>query len=345
MQSIMKEWAARSPLTDPKSLAGSALFHVLLLLVASVAALGVSLPEGPEPSPVLRGQVDPVDNVAKTTPGEGGGNPGAIGFDQLAAALEPVAADSPREKESAAPTAPAEALLSEILPSRTATSEAVRQALPGPSTTLPGMAGSSGSGGGGGSGGGVGGGVGRGVGPGTEFFGARENATSFAYVIDCSGSMAMRGSLDVAKRELVSSLSRLPPDARFAVIFYNLSATVFTDPQGRRGLMEATASNKARVDAQLSQIEPFGGTEHMTALRAALALHPEVVFFLTDADLMTQSDAELIIGEAKKTRIQAVEFGRGLDLGGQSSPLRRLATATGGTYRYIDVTRFPQRAR
>ncbi|MFO0889251.1 MAG: hypothetical protein U0790_08945 [Isosphaeraceae bacterium] len=39
--------------------------------------------------------------------------------------------------------------------------------------------------------------------------------------------------------------------------------------------------------------------------------------------------------------IQAVEFGPGPDLG-QNTPLHRLATTTGGTYRYIDVSRFPR---
>ena len=79
----------------------------------------------------------------------------------------------------------------------------------------------------------------------------------------------------------------------------------------------------------------------MTALRAALALRPEVIFFLTDADLMTESDVAEIRRMARTTRIQAVEFGRGADLGG-SGPLRKLATATGGSYRYIDVMTFPK---
>ena len=78
---------------------------------------------------------------------------------------------------------------------------------------------------------------GRGIGPGTQFFGARDHAHSFAYVIDCSGSMAARNSLEVAKRELLASLSQLAPDAQFSVIFYNLQARMLTDPQGRRGLM------------------------------------------------------------------------------------------------------------
>ena len=341
----LNAWIGRSPLTDPKSLGGSALFHALLLVLASVLALRVALPREPEPPNVLRGELDPVDNTAKPQD-EGGGDSSALSVDRLAAALEPLAPTPPSSSpESApAPPAPAEALLSEILPTPPATSNAVRQALPGPSTTVPGLTAPAGpaGGGGGGSGGGVGGGVGRGIGPGTEFFGARENAMSFAYVIDCSGSMATRGSLDVAKRELLTSLSRLPPDARFSVIFYNLQAVVFSDPQGRRGLMAATAANKTRVERQLGQIVPDGGTDHMLALRAALSLRPEVIFFLTDADLMTQTDAEAVIAEARGTRIQAVEFGRGIEIGAASNPLRKLAAATGGSYHYVDVTLLPR---
>ena len=78
----------------------------------------------------------------------------------------------------------------------------------------------------------------------------------------------------------------------------------------------------------------------MAALRSALALRTEVVFFLTDADLMTNGDVDEILSEAGTTRIQAVEFGRGMNLG-ERKPLRRLATTTGGAYLYIDVSKFP----
>jgi hypothetical protein len=76
-------------------------------------------------------------------------------------------------------------------------------------------------------------------------------------------------------------------------------------------------------------------------LRTALALKPEVIFFLTDADLMSNGDVNQILTEVGKTRIQAVEFGRGTELG-QRTPLARLATATGGSYLYIDVSQFPR---
>jgi hypothetical protein len=79
----------------------------------------------------------------------------------------------------------------------------------------------------------------------------------------------------------------------------------------------------------------------MTALRVALQLKPEVIFFLTDADLMSNKDVNEILAEAGTTRIQAIEFGRGTSLG-QRTPLDRLATTTGGSYLYIDVSRFPR---
>ena len=103
--------------------------------------------------------------------------------------------------------------------------------------------------------------------------------------------------------------------------------------------MVATAANKELVRSKLAPVVPDGGTEHMLALRAALSLHTEVIYFLTDADLMTNSDVSEVLAEAGATRIQCIEFGRGSDIGG-SGPLRRLASASGGTYRYIDVIKF-----
>jgi hypothetical protein len=318
------------------------LVHAILLIAASLAAIGVAIQQEPENSKAIQGALEPVDNRAR--PDEsGGGAPGELTPDRLAEAVASLAPPSP------APSAPGlpptrdpttEALLSEIVPIRPPNTEVLPRALPGPQTSsLASVASPNpGGGGGGGSGGGVGGGIGRGVGPGTEFFGAREHAASFAYVIDCSGSMAANHALDVAKRELLSSLNQLPPDARFAVIFYSNNPTTLSDPAGARGLMPATKGNKTRLRDQLSQIVPDGGTEHLSALRAALAVHPEVIFFLTDADLMSDANVDEILREAGKTRIQAIEFGRGLELAGEK-PLRRLATVTGGTYRYIDVIR------
>lgn len=327
----------RSPLTSPRALFSSTLFHILLLATASAVAVGLALPGGDAEPKALRGDFGPVDNRAKEPSKAAGGGPGELGGEVPIESVR-IAADG-RAERGAARDAAADALLAEALPAPTAAAPDQR-ALPGPMLTGPGVLPGPGAGGGGGSGGGSGGGVGKGVGPGTEFFGAREQATSFVYLIDRSGSMADHAALDVAKRELLASLTQLPPDVQVGVILYNQATVTIPDPTGRPGLMPATAANKARIRSLLARIDPNDNTDQMVALRAALALHPEVIFFLTDAQGMTHHDAESIADEAGSTRIQCIEFGIGPDPG-VSNPLRKLAIATNGSYRYIDVQNFP----
>lgn len=335
-----------TPLTDPKSVVVSLLVNGGLLLAASLMALGVVLPGETTPVPrVLNGELDPTDNRAPFE--SGGGAPGESGGRGVELSSD--------RRDPVAPTRDpaADALLSEILPTR-ASSDLSPRALPGPSTSGLGLIAGPGAGGGGGEGAGSRGAIGGGVGPGTAFFGLRDRGNSYAYVIDCSGSMDTRAgqirgpngsnSLDVAKRELLASLDPLPADAKFAVVFYNMNATVFTDPAGRKDLMSASPSNKARLRTHLAEVNPFGSTDHITALKAAFAMRPEVIFFLTDADLMTKSDADEVRREAGRTRIFAVELGIGPAVRG-SVPLRRLAESTGGSYRYIDVGTIDTRPR
>jgi len=324
----------RSPLTDPRSLVSSTLIHVALLAIASVVAYRAVAPRvEPTPARVLRGELEPTDNRAAVEAGGGGG--GEATGDSADVSADPGAPSPPTRDPST------EALISEILPTPRS-AEPVPQALPGPSTAGIGMPSGTVAGDRSGQGGGSGGGTGQGTGPGTEFFGMRDRGGSFAYVIDRSGSMTARGSLDVAKRELLASLGQVASDARFAVVFYNIEATVLTDSFGHPGMMAATPANKERVRVLLSSIQPDAGTDHMIAIKAALALRPEVIFFLTDADLMSRQEVEEILSLVGKTRIQAVEFGLAGAAGG-SAPLRSLAKATGGSYRYIDVKTFGTR--
>lgn len=330
---IPKLEPGRTPWTDLRALGSSAAFHALVLLLASLAALGVALPRESDEPRVLRAEVGPVDNRAPV--GDAGGAPGELGGTNPPEAVA-LAADG-RLREGQAPIDPsADALLSDVLPAPTRP-EPSERALPGPSTSGIGLLNGPGTGGGGGSGGGSGGGIGRGIGPGTEFFGTTEHASSFAYVIDVSGSMINHDALRLAKRELLSSLEQLPPDARFGVVFYNLKPRVFLDPSGTPHLMAATSDNKERVRSHLSTIHPDGGTRPMPALHAALDLKPEVIFFLTDGQDLSREDVEAIQASAGSVRIQAVEFGDGPPLS-SSDPLQELAHATGGSYRYLDLT-------
>jgi hypothetical protein len=150
--------------------------------------------------------------------------------------------------------------------------------------------------------------------------------------------MEQQAALSLAKEELMESLERLPPDARFGVVFYNLEAEALME--GSEGLVAATRENKELVRGRLRGIRPYGGTDHVTALRAGLRYRPEVIFFLTDAQRMLADDVARIQAEAGgRTRIQAIEFGEGPALGTRAS-LEELARGTGGTYRYIDVAAY-----
>jgi hypothetical protein len=309
---------------------GSLLIHGIFVAIASFLVLRVASPVIEPPiDRVMQGELEATDNRASGELGGTAGDPEGRAADLSAEPGIP----APQTRDAA------DALISEVLPTRD-TSEVPSETLPGPSTNGLGMLDGTGSGDGGASNGGtVGGGGKGGSGPGTEFFGLKDKGRSFAYVIDCSGSMRDRGSLDVAKRELLSSLDQVSDDARFAVVFYNVQAKVFTDPGGNAGLMAATPANKARVRTMLSTVHPDGGTDHMVALRTAFELHPEVIFFLTDANLMTRQEVDELVAEAGKIRIQAIEFGQITGLVG-SEPLKLLAKSTGGTYRYVDVNKF-----
>ena len=70
-----------SPLTDPRALASSALFHVLVVMLASATVLTVAFPIAATGPKALYAEVDPVDNRAEVppSPGQGGGGLGDIG--------------------------------------------------------------------------------------------------------------------------------------------------------------------------------------------------------------------------------------------------------------------------
>jgi hypothetical protein len=324
------------PLTDWRSLTISTLVHALLVVLSGLIVMSVSQPMAQEETrPVvgLRAELSEIDTRAGPMGRVSGGAPGddgGAGNVQLPRVA--------RETAFLAPSAdPGESILADALPAGRSTAPASN--LSGAEAAsglglIPGL----GSGGGGGVGVGTGPAQGPGVGYGTTFFGAEARARSFAFVIDRSGSMAFQDALTVAKDEMMRSLRRLPAEARFAVVFYN-HVPKRIEVGGSENLVPATESNKAQVEKQLDRLLPEGGTDHMEALRIAMAMKPEVIFFLTDADLMTYSDVNKLVQDELDVRIQTIHFSPGYDLPGQS-PLKKLAVATGGSYRHIDVNKF-----
>jgi hypothetical protein len=176
-------------------------------------------------------------------------------------------------------------------------------------------------------------------GGGVSFFGIRAQGQAIVYVIDRSASMGLHGALETAKRELLSSLEYLPATARFQVIAYNRQAEPLR-VGGRSELVPASRENKSAVTAQLLAIRAEGSTEHLRALQRALALQPDIIFFLTDADdLRSEQVQALTTQNHGRCVIHALQLAA--TPGSSEESHRRLAQNNRGVYRRVGVTGQP----
>ena len=175
----------------------------------------------------------------------------------------------------------------------------------------------------------------------TKFFSAEAQGHSFVWVIDRSASMAYRNAIELAKQEALKSVSALSPQHTFQMIFYNNEPEVM--PLGEGRMLEATRARIVAAKRYLGTVQASGGTQHHAALLAAFALQPEVIYFLTDADDMTEQDVHSLTRVNRRSRppatIYAIEFGNGLQVD-QDKPLRLLAELNDGTYTYVNVLGF-----
>ncbi len=175
-----------------------------------------------------------------------------------------------------------------------------------------------------------------------RLFGLIGEGYKFVYVFDRSGSMGGEGreSLRAVKDELMQSIKSLERVHQFQIVFYNQRPVIF-NPAGESGrLAFATDENKERVVRFLDSIRAEGGTAHEDALRLAIRLHPDVIFFLTDGDepKLTSSQLEKITNRAAGIVIHCVEFGPGPKPEGASF-LADLARQNGGGYAYVDMSK------
>lgn len=178
----------------------------------------------------------------------------------------------------------------------------------------------------------------------TSVFGASAEGSKFVYVFDRSGSMeGFNGRpLLAAKRELIRSLADLQDTSQFQIIFYNERPDVFRPGPGEPKLVWGNQAGKQQAEQFVRGIRANGGTRHLDALRLALGLAPDVVFFLTDADEPRLTDSELarLRQWNRSATIHSIEFG----FGPQSRDdnfLVRLARQNGGQHVYVDVSKLP----
>ncbi|MHB8898972.1 MAG: vWA domain-containing protein [Thermoguttaceae bacterium] len=174
-------------------------------------------------------------------------------------------------------------------------------------------------------------------------FGTQGVGNKFAYVFDRSTSMegSGRSPLEAAKSELIASLDSLGDTHQFQIVFYNEKPQAF-NPSGQPGkLAFATPQNKERARRFIGSITASGQTAHEGALKLAIRMQPDVIFFLTDADDPQLNGRQLyeIQRQAAGIQINAIEFGIGPKQSGDNF-LVKLARQNGGQYSYRDITKF-----
>jgi hypothetical protein len=180
----------------------------------------------------------------------------------------------------------------------------------------------------------------------TEVFGVQGEGSRFVYVFDRSDSMnGYEGKpLRRAQSELLKSLQSLGPTHQFQIIFYNDTPLPYGGfAGGGPKLLRGEPVVKTAAAQFIQDISAIGGTNHIDALRMALAMNPDVVFFLTDADFPVPPVKELenILTRAARgaTALHCIQFGEG-NRTGRSGWIQQLAQQSGGQYRYIDVSQF-----
>lgn len=179
----------------------------------------------------------------------------------------------------------------------------------------------------------------------TSVFGIEGTGTRFVYVFDRSSSMNGYTGLPMAnaKRELIKSLKSLGRLHQFQLIFYNEEPLAYGQLSGTAKMFPGTDENKQAAIGYVRRMTPDGGTEHLAALRMALAMDCDVIFFLTDADqpALSQRDLNDLADRADRggVVIHTIQFGTGGNQG-TGAWIAELAERTGGKYRYVDVTTF-----
>lgn len=152
------------------------------------------------------------------------------------------------------------------------------------------------------------------------FFGSKAKAQKLVYVVDVSGSMNYGGDgtknrEQLMKEELTRSILALPPGTLYQIIFFSSHAwfagkkTNETEFRAKYGdnpdpamlptesLIRAIPSRQRATARQIEQTEPGGGTNWRLPLKMAIKLEPNVIFFLTDGEIDSDSGDKPVIDD------------------------------------------------
>ena len=174
------------------------------------------------------------------------------------------------------------------------------------------------------------GGLTLGGGTGPEFFGLVTTAPgvrTIVYVVDRSGSMV--DTFAAVRGELKRSISALRRSQKFHVVFFNSGDPIENPPMRPVNAIDA---NKREFFDFLDRVTPGGGTRPERAMRRALALEPDLIYFLSDgvfdADLLDRLDEW---NRSRRTKIYTIAY---LDQSGRQL-LESIARQHGGEFKFV----------
>jgi hypothetical protein len=119
---------------------------------------------------------------------------------------------------------------------------------------------------------------------GARFFGRQGVGRTALFLCDNSNSYAV-GGFQTVLIELSRAVGRMKPEQSFHVVFFSDTAYKLLHPQGVDTFLPATPENKRKLDAWLPTVELCSGGRGIRGAGAlAVALKPDVVYFLSDGD-------------------------------------------------------------
>lgn len=184
--------------------------------------------------------------------------------------------------------------------------------------------------------------VGKSIGLGNtrlKVFGNEAIGKKFVFLFD--RSISMDGApLEAAKAQLVTNLLSLESSHEFQIIFFNHEPEAWKPTAEKPKLAVASDENLLSAEAFIDSIRADGGTYRRAALKQALLMQPDVIYFLTDADAaMSGNDLLQAIKLARRNKIaiHTIEFGV-MPNPMQENFLKQLARFTKGAYVYINTS-------
>ena len=184
-----------------------------------------------------------------------------------------------------------------------------------------------------------------------SFFGAEAYGDEFVFVVDNSSSMLSpcgfrygHNRFQVACQELLQSIKNLDNDQEFCVFFFGLRTRVMFDQ--RPQLFKATDANLRRLARWIQTITPGEGTDPRLGVLQALRLKPAAIFLLSDGAFNGQQhNAHALPGNPTVEQIIRRHLRRSIPIHTfafediyNRRRMRNIATATGGTHKYIGST-------